>query len=54
MNPGSREAIEAGCRCPVWDNGHGRGYLGGMTDDDGNLIFVKVQSCPLHGWKEKP
>ena len=29
MNPGSDEAIAAGCTCPVIDNGHGRGYMGG-------------------------
>jgi len=27
-HPGSDKAIDAGCTCPVLDNGHGRGYLG--------------------------
>ena len=26
--PGSAEAIEQGCTCPVLDNEHGRGYMG--------------------------
>ena len=44
-NPGSDEAIDAGCTCPVMDNGHGEGYtgLGG-----GAGIFVISMDCPLH------
>lgn len=30
-NPGSDEAIAAGCRCPVLDNAHGRGWMGGVN-----------------------
>ena len=40
-NPGSDEAIDQGCTCPVIDNGHGRGR------GDGN--FVMDFHCPLHG-----
>lgn len=42
-NPGSREAIDAGCTCAVLDNGHGRGYMGQAG------IFVITAGCPLHG-----
>ena len=49
MNPGSDEAISAGCRCPVMDNGHGRGYLGGVTDDKGQTVYIFSGDCPLHG-----
>lgn len=39
-NPGSDEALAAGCSCPIMDNGHGRGsYLGNW------IISV---GCPLH------
>lgn len=42
--PGSEEARAKGCRCPVLDNEHGRGYLGlGVKG-----IYVVVQGCPLH------
>ncbi|WP_161668748.1 LexA family protein [Kallotenue papyrolyticum] len=41
--PGSPEATERGCRCPILDNRYGRGYLG----DPGR--FVMVAACPLHG-----
>ena len=41
--PGSDYALDNGCRCPVLDNAHGRGYRG---DSD---VFVISQSCPLHG-----
>jgi hypothetical protein len=27
-NPGSKEAVELSCCCPVWDNHYGRGYGG--------------------------
>lgn len=42
-NPGSDEAIAKGCKCPVLDNAHGRGYLGKPG------IFVLSADCPLHG-----
>jgi hypothetical protein len=41
-NPGSDEAQEQGCTCPVWDNEHGRGYMGGPD-------FVINCDCPMHG-----
>jgi hypothetical protein len=47
-NPGSREAIDMGCTCPVIDNGHGKGYMGGAKDKDGNTLFVYTVTCPLH------
>lgn len=28
LPPGSPEAVEAGCTCPVTDNHHGKGYQG--------------------------
>ena len=31
------------------DNGHGRGYLGGVQDDTGQTVFVISGNCPLHG-----
>ncbi len=47
--PGSKEATELGCTCPVIDNGHGKGYMGGVKDKDGNVMFVINASCPIHG-----
>ena len=41
-NPGSDEAIELGCKCPVLDNSHGRGYMGQPG------IFMIAGGCPLH------
>jgi hypothetical protein len=40
--PGTKEAIDAGCTCPVIDNGHGRGYYG-QPD-----VFVYTVGCPVH------
>ncbi len=47
-NPGSDEAREKGCTCPVLDNGHGKGWMGGRTDENGATLFVRVEGCPLH------
>lgn len=42
-NPGSDAALNLGCRCPVMDNGYGRGSLYGKD------VFVMYGHCPLHG-----
>ena len=44
-NPGSTEAIEQGCKCPVLDNNHGTGLPYGK---DGELTFWYSSDCPLH------
>lgn len=44
-NPGSKEAIEQGCKCPVWDNNHG---VGVGTDSDGKPLFWYSSDCWLH------
>lgn len=41
-NPGSKEAIEMGCKCPVLDNAHGKGYRGIPN------VFVYSSLCELH------
>jgi hypothetical protein len=45
LPPGSDEALEQGCKCPVLDNNHGRGR------GDGN--YVMNVECPLHGEGER-
>lgn len=47
-NPGSDEAREQGCRCPVLDNARGYGYMGGARDENGDTMFVIDERCPLH------
>jgi hypothetical protein len=47
-NPGSDEAIMRGCTCPVIDNGHGKGYMGGAKDAHGSTLFVYTCGCPVH------
>ena len=49
LPPGSDEAIEAGCTCPVIDNAHGKGYMGEVTDDKGQTVYIFSGDCPLHG-----
>jgi hypothetical protein len=55
-NPGSPEALSAGCFCPVLDNNHGLGIP--WPRDDGRdpyefPSFWVGDNCPLHGQKEK-
>jgi hypothetical protein len=42
-SPGSPEAKEAGCLCPVMDNCRGQGIFGSRGQ------FVISERCPLHG-----
>lgn len=42
-NPGSPEAVEKGCTCPILDNGYGRG-----TPYRGEVEFWISGDCPLH------
>lgn len=51
FKPGSKEAIDVGCLCPVLDNAHGKGYRGGVKDDNGETLYVYSELCPLHGHK---
>ncbi len=45
-NPGSKEAIEQGCTCPVLDNCHGNGVY---YDTATNMpVFWLTEGCPLH------
>jgi hypothetical protein len=48
--PGSPEATEHGCTCPVFDNCKGRGC--GLTDKDGKPLYYINEKCPLHVAKE--
>lgn len=50
-NPGSPEARQQGCTCPVIDNGHGRGS--GRTDEQGKPLFWIAEGCPLHARKDR-
>ena len=44
-NPGSPEAVEAGCTCAILDNGHGRGRYA----DGERYGWWVAEGCPLHG-----
>lgn len=45
-NPGSDEAVKAGCTCPVMDNRRGAG----IPSADGPVFWLSYD-CPLHGAK---
>ena len=47
-NPGSKEARDLGCKCPVIDNGYGIGILGGIMMN-GKPQFYFDSECPIHG-----
>lgn len=42
--PGSKEAINLGCSCPVEDNHKGKGIPSAT-----GMLFWMESSCPLHG-----
>lgn len=46
-NPGSDEAIAAGCSCPVLDNAHGKG-CGYLNADCAPMFWINAD-CPMHG-----
>lgn len=46
-NPGSREAVRAGCTCPVIDNHYGRGRSL-LATDTGERLFWYDSGCPVH------
>jgi hypothetical protein len=46
-NPGSPEAVEQGCQCPVMDNHQGAGIPTGGEDK----MFWIAHDCPIHGAK---
>ena len=47
--PGSKEAKEQGCTCPILDNHYGEGYCGGVKDEKGHTVYVVNTDCPIHG-----
>lgn len=47
-NPGSPEAVDTGCLCPVMDNHGGKGF---RQSADGDVFFWMNRDCPLHGEK---
>jgi hypothetical protein len=53
-NPGSEEAIKAGCACPVIDNNHGKGIPIPQSDGTLQAAFWIDETCPVHSPKEAP
>ncbi len=47
--PGTREAVTAGCSCPVMDNFHGKGRYG----DGAKYGWWYAAGCPLHTPQQK-
>ena len=52
--PGSDDAIERGCTCPVVDNGHGRGAMLPAPETarhprQAEPLYWVSETCPLHG-----
>lgn len=50
LNPGSKEAIAAGCTCPVMDNHHGAGFpIKNNKTGEMTIAFWHNAECPIHG-----
>lgn len=52
-NPGSQEAIDQGCKCPVMDNFYGKGIPFPEEDGTYRTAFWMSGDCPIHGFKAK-
>ena len=46
-NPGSQEAQDLGCICPIMDNEYGNEELTGGA-------FYVTKGCPVHPWITRP
>jgi len=49
--PGSRQALEAGCWCPILDNAYGRGMPWPRDDNldpEKHPSFWIAEGCPVH------
>jgi hypothetical protein len=44
--PGSAQAVNDGCKCPILDNRRGKGC---GYDEAGNPVYWFNKDCPLHG-----
>jgi len=51
-NPGSDEALEQGCLCPVLDNNYGRGASNNEAGGHSDIFWINAD-CPIHGQKEE-
>lgn len=49
-NPGSSQALDMGCTCPVLDNYHGRGFF--YPGAEGPAFYIRAD-CPIHGERFK-
>lgn len=50
FKPGSKEAIQNGCTCPVMDNHHGQGIpMRHPETGEPSYAFWMDNTCPLHG-----
>lgn len=47
-NPGTKEALDLGCTCPVMDNAHGKGIP--LPNKKGEIVYCFWYSgdCPVH------
>jgi hypothetical protein len=50
-NPGSSDALDQGCLCPVMDNCYGAGAQGTNGKPQDEKVFWQAANCPLHGKK---
>jgi hypothetical protein len=49
-NPGSKEAVEGGCKCAIIDNHYGKGFPWPGYKEN---VFYISGDCPIHGFETK-
>lgn len=52
-NPGSEEARNKGCLCPVLDNNHGKWPPWAADDEHPEGSWWINAGCPLHDWSNR-
>ncbi len=50
--PGSQEAVDQGCNCPVLDNCNGKGFPVITDEGEPRTAYWMTADCPLHGTKD--
>jgi hypothetical protein len=45
--PGTARALIAGCTCPLFANGYGRGF-DIPSGEEGDILVVFAEDCPVH------
>lgn len=52
-NPGTKEALDLGCTCPIMDNAHGKGIPLPNKKGEIEYCFWYSGDCPVHVYRKE-